>query len=53
MQCARELCSGHKPGTQNWKTLLAFLDDFSIIGKSIDDHLENLVAALKSFWKIN
>ena len=35
----------------NWKTLLAFLDDVLIMGKSFDDHLENLDAALKRFRK--
>ena len=33
----------------NWKTLLAFLDDVLIMGKSFDDHLD---AALKRFRKI-
>ena len=31
--------------------LLAFLDDVLIMGKSFDDHLENLDAALKPFRK--
>ena len=35
----------------NWKTLFAFLDDVLIMGKSFDDHLENLDAALKRFRK--
>ena len=51
MQCASELCSGHELRGLNWKTLLAFLDDVLIMGKSFDDHLENLDAALKRFRK--
>ena len=39
------------PRGLNWKTLLAFLDDVLIMGKSFDDHLKNLNAALKRFWK--
>ena len=35
----------------NWKTLLVFLDDVIIMGKSFDDHKENLDAALKRFRK--
>ena len=33
----------------NWKTLLAFLDDVLILGKTFEDHLGNLGEALKRF----
>lgn len=32
-----------------WKTVLAFLDDILVIGKSFEDHLGNLVEALERF----
>ncbi|MCG7869896.1 MAG: DDE-type integrase/transposase/recombinase, partial [Candidatus Thiodiazotropha taylori] len=35
----------------NWKTLLAFLDDVLILGKTFEDHLTNLGEALKRFRK--
>ena len=35
----------------NWKTVLAFLDDVLIMGKTFEDHLGNLGEALKRFRK--
>ena len=35
----------------NWKTVLAFLDDVLILGKTFEDHLSNLGEALKRFRK--
>ena len=35
----------------NWNTVLAFLDDVLVLGKTFEDHLENLQEALARFEK--
>jgi hypothetical protein len=35
----------------NWKTVLAFLDDILVLGKTFDDNLQNLEEALQRFRK--
>ena len=32
-----------------WKTILAFLDDILVMGKTFEEHLQNLVEALERF----
>ena len=32
-----------------WKTVLAFLDDICVLGKSVEDHFQNLVVVLQRF----
>ena len=34
-----------------WKTVLAFLDDILVMGKTIDEHLQNLATTLERFQK--
>ena len=36
----------------NWKTLLAFLDNVLILGKTFEDHLGNLGEALRRFGSL-
>ncbi|XP_052762346.1 uncharacterized protein LOC128204991 [Mya arenaria] len=35
----------------NWKTVLAFLDDILVLGKSFEDHMHNLAETLERFKK--
>ena len=36
-----------------WKQVLTYLDDLNIIGKSFQDHLDNLVMSFERLWEYN
>ena len=50
LQCACNLYSGLEFSSccHSWKTVLAFLDDVLVLGKTFPDHLVNLADALTS-----
>ena len=35
----------------NWKTVLAFLDDICVLGKTVDEHMENLKEVFMRFMQ--